>query len=143
MKLLLLLTVEFALAIPALSQTKPAAKPPAKPARPAVAPAKAPADNWQKSKECAAQAEKFIGDRDVVWENHYSPKYNKCYVKTFQQSTGFFQTHLYDAFERTDVAFWVSTIEEGGKSGPELCYIGSKRSDCSVAFDYTTEHMEN
>src|ERR1700736_2141086 len=53
---------------------------------------KATTDNWQKMKDCAAEAEKAIAERDRrslsfgghgsdEWSNHYSPKYNRCFVK--------------------------------------------------------------
>lgn len=73
-------------------------------------------DTWQKSKECASQAEKMIaewpsrtGSAPADWNNHYSPKYDKCFVKlsffTKSQDEKVFPTlfsaGLYDAFERS------------------------------------------
>lgn len=40
-------------------------------------------DTWQKSKECAAQTEKVVAGwfkHPDDWQNHYSPKYDKCFV---------------------------------------------------------------
>jgi len=49
-------------------------------------------DDWQRMKECAEQADreakrsgwiegKRDGDASIVgWQNHYSPKYERCYV---------------------------------------------------------------
>jgi hypothetical protein len=79
-------------------------------------------DNWQRSKECAAQAEKLMAewhrpseDRPgksgiaPFWENHYSPKYNRCFIKythkiEVKDRTGVFEDLLYDAFERSTLA---------------------------------------
>jgi len=43
-------------------------------------------NDWKRMKECAEQADRFIKQPDPLrnqlggWENHYSPKYNRCYV---------------------------------------------------------------
>ena len=73
-------------------------------------------DRWQRSRECAVQAEKMVaewpqrtGSAASDWNNHYSPKYDKCYVSIYlrQLSTDekvfptIFQTLLFDAFERS------------------------------------------
>ena len=62
----------------AVAQT-PAKKTPSKHTKP---------DTWKKSKECADQAEKVITDWDdtaVFWRNHYSPKYNQCFLLISRQ----------------------------------------------------------
>lgn len=77
-------------------------------------------DTWQKSKECATQAEKVIADwpqhtlgtKPDDWSNHYSPKYDRCFIwayfshvskdeKVFPTT---FVTTLWDAFERSRLA---------------------------------------
>ena len=47
-------------------------------------------DTWQRTKECAAQAEKIaagwpqrIGATPDDWHNHYSPKYDRCFVTLY------------------------------------------------------------
>jgi hypothetical protein len=81
-------------------------------------------DTWQRSKECATQAEKMIAARDLrsvsfggprvaSWTNHYSPKYSRCFVSVsyFDGATPppkgmpwLSSTILIDAFERSTVA---------------------------------------
>src|ERR1700734_3168782 len=57
-----------------------------------TSPAQPKSDTWERSKECAAQAEKAVAERNSrsvafgghgadSWSNHYSPKYNRCFVK--------------------------------------------------------------
>jgi hypothetical protein len=73
-------------------------------------------DTWERSKECAAQAEKMVagwsqraGSAPTDWNNHYSPKYNKCFVSitSVQLSTDektfptLHSTALFNAFERS------------------------------------------
>jgi hypothetical protein len=110
-----------------------------------TSPAQIKPDTWQKSKECAAQAEKLMAYRDsrrietgvggaaLDWLNHYSPKYNRCFVSA-NYSVG--TTLLLDAFERSEVAF--SDI----KASDELCSVEGKRSTCTVAADFIAEHMK-
>src|SRR6476646_3345401 len=47
-----------------------------------------PSDKWQKSKECTAQGEKTRGEYDSA-QNHYSPKYDMCFVRV-EEAGGFF-----------------------------------------------------
>lgn len=78
-------------------------------------------DTWQKSKECAGQAEKMMADwqrqtgrapTDFDWRNHYSPKYDRCFVWLYVISFSkdekvfptLFSTTLFDAFERSRLA---------------------------------------
>jgi len=80
-------------------------------------------DNWQKMKDCAAQSEKAMAERDRrsisfgghgsdEWSNHYSPKYNRCFAKAeYLVSTKDavkggpnLLTHLMDAFEQVTLA---------------------------------------
>jgi hypothetical protein len=80
------------------------------------------ADTWERSKECAAQAEKVIIDRKQYvraagvepanwdWGNHYSPKYKQCFIRLHSLSTNLPKgapmsyTMLINAFERNDIA---------------------------------------
>jgi hypothetical protein len=39
-------------------------------------------DNWQRTRECAAQAEKFAREKEAeLIQSHYSPKYGRCYAE--------------------------------------------------------------
>jgi hypothetical protein len=103
-------------------------------------------DTWERSKECTAQAEKLVAeyDRDglargfpkTVWTNHYSPKYNRCFVQIFGSDAKQGRTvALQDAFERTPVA-----DEDPGNAH---CTIDSEKVDCVRAIDFITDHMKN
>jgi hypothetical protein len=118
----------------------------------------ATADAWQKSKECASQAEKTMADFDrrsvaaggagfVDWKNHYSPKYNRCfitadYVSPAKDGGGkyvpFFSTELIDAFER-------SILANSASGGPTdgFCDIDHEPVDCAKAASFISEHMKN
>jgi hypothetical protein len=60
-------------------------------------------DDWQKKKDCAAQAEKWekeaLQSPDISYDHHYSPKYDRCYVRTTGAAPGAGGRDLYDAFE--------------------------------------------
>jgi len=115
-------------------------------------------DPWEKSSECASQAEKTMAasDRDQLaqgfpaamhWENHYSPKYDKCFVSAMYfeagkrpsgESFSFVSTMLTDAFERRSLAM---SISSGGPTG--LCNIGDATVDCAEAASFISEHMKD
>jgi hypothetical protein len=120
-----------------------------------TAPPTAKPDTWQKSKECAAQAEKVMAERerrmsakgslgDMDWENHYSPKYNKCFISaTYFNSKGgkdlpAFTNTLVDAFERSTLAQSASAGQTDG-----FCKIDDKATDCAQAEKFISEHMKN
>jgi len=80
----------------------------------AASPAKPHA--WERSKECAAQAEKMVagwsqrvGSAPTDWNNHYSPMYDKCFVsissvqisKDEKMFPTMYTTALFNAFERS------------------------------------------
>jgi len=101
-------------------------------------------DTWQKSKECAAQAEKLVAEweRDglakgfpkVIWTNHYSPKYNRCFIEAFfDPSTRV--SSLIDAFERSTLA--------SCDFANEYCTIDIEKVDCVKVYDFIKEHMKN
>jgi hypothetical protein len=112
-------------------------------------------DTWKKSKECAAQAEKVMAERDsrmvasgipgaVDWTNHYSPKYDKCFISAtyFNSKAGkdapAFGTNLIDAFER-------SILANSASAGPSdgFCKVDDKTTDCAKAAIFISEHMKN
>jgi len=83
---------------------------------PAKAAPSAKPDTWERSKECAAQAEKTVagwsqraGSPPTDWNNHYSPKYDKCFVsissvqisKDEKSFPTMYTTALFNAFERS------------------------------------------
>jgi hypothetical protein len=61
-------------------------------------------ENWERTRECAAQAEhaaKRAGwdAGKSGWENHYSVKYERCFVAVDSFADGVVNHELYDAFE--------------------------------------------
>jgi hypothetical protein len=143
-----------------------------------ISPAQPKSDTWQRSKECAAQAEKAVEERNSrsvaygghgsdSWTNHYSPKYNRCFVKveyfadqTYAVKGGpLFYTFLEDAFERTNVAEsadgpsiqLVCGLEENPKECEKkaasayesVCEIEDQKTACATVKDFITEHMKN
>ena len=83
-------------------------------------PAQAKPDTWQKSKDCAAQTEKVMKDK-TGFTNHYSPKYNRCFISELTRAPGeragkdYPETvnQLIDAFEKdhsSPVGFEISQL---------------------------------
>ena len=93
-------------------------------------------DQWHKIKECTAQVEKMRGQHNNA-QNHYSPKYDKCFVRVVEAG-GFFEksasTLLLDAFEGSIRAISAFT-------GP--CYVGGKEADCAKAEEFIADAMTN
>src|SRR5215469_12925643 len=89
-KLIQILILSAMLAMSLAAAEKPAAK-----------------DNWQRSKECAAQAQRAAAEvGGEVWQSHYSPKYERCYVQVFLERGVPIQLRwiLLDAFEMRTLA---------------------------------------
>jgi hypothetical protein len=123
------------------------------------APSTTPAsDNWQRSKECADQAEKVVpswaartGTAPATWSNHYSPKYNRCFIAIINVTElQLFSTVLLDAFERSSVAFskelkCIGPCSESlqRESRYVSCTIGDKTVGCDEAKSFISEHMKN
>ena len=122
-----------------------------------AAPMPPKSDAWQKSKECANQAEKVMADNDrratamglpgsAGWTNHYSPKYDKCFVSAeyvnkdggIGKNGPMFTTSLIDAFERS---FLATSASVGPTEG--LCQIDHKPVACAKAEDFIAERMKN
>ncbi len=143
-----------------------------------TSPAQPKSDTWERSKECAAQAEKAVEERNSrsvaygghgsdSWTNHYSPKYNRCFVeveyfadqKYAVKGGPLFYTFLEDAFEMTNVAESAGGVnyqmlcraeenpkecEKNAASAYEsACTIEDHKTDCATAKDFITEHMKN
>jgi hypothetical protein len=134
-RLLKCLIVLLATALASLGQTatKKTTQPASKP------------DTWQKSKECAAQAEKAamaMGfSNGSGWTNHYSPKYNRCFVQFSMPSdsgkTGDLRILLEDAFEKSLLA----DFDLG--AGNCVIFQSETASNCNTVKLFISEHMNN
>jgi hypothetical protein len=135
--------------VPSYNQTPPKKAPPAQ-SKP---------DTWERSKACATQAEKVIkwlvgDDAKITWQNHYSPKYDRCFLKTWRMldakkvedwTGNVSETDLYDAFERSRLANYVTAIPPSPRF-ESLCDIEDKEKsheDCRAAADFIAEHLKN
>jgi hypothetical protein len=118
-------------------------------------------DNWERSKECASQAEKLVsaaivaGDKNdspwkmAEWSNHYSPKYFRCFVHVSYTSTVAAQRQgepvarddLWDAFERSILASSAFGGSESKKSF--YCVVDRKIVPCEEADQFIQERMKN
>jgi hypothetical protein len=114
---------------------------------------------WQRGKECADQAEKVMADIKTTalkissWENHYSPKYDKCFVSYFGtdslQDVAIFTHTLIDGFERATLAYvWKRYPVTGGsiqlgKLEGAVRSIDSEDVNCEKAGQFIDEHMKN
>jgi hypothetical protein len=135
-------------------------------------------DNWIKMKECAVQAEKVLAESNVrnikfggnsadEWSNHYSPKYNRCFVSMFYlrdtkatvRGGPMSSTVLTDAFERAILATSAAgpsaqlmcRNEENTQDcerGAEIvwkaaCAVNGIETACAKAKEFIDEHMKN
>lgn len=72
------------------------------------------------------------GHHSDGWTNHYSPKYNRCYVAAAYEDVDLsgvriaFPTYLIDAFERSIVAAY----QVGGPIASRACYDAPDRQAC-------------
>jgi hypothetical protein len=106
------------------------------------------------------------GGSPASWQNHYSPKYNKCFVtasysawdKTLKGGPSLF-TYLLDAFERSQVAVSATGVsaeflcrneeqpaecERGARVLWELfCKIEDQTTDCPKSEQFIKEHMKD
>jgi hypothetical protein len=113
-------------------------------------------EDWQRMKDCAAQAEKIgPGEAEAnkgTYTNHYSRKYGRCFLKiswTTEKDGGVLTRgyRLIDAFEHTNIAVYQASLPES--ESKTVCYIDSPSGlvidivACSVARDFIVEHMRN
>jgi hypothetical protein len=125
--------------------------------KPAVEPA---ANVWERSRQCAEQTEKVIkrveAERSadvglVGWQNHYSPKYERCfvhlsYVNRKAKELGLPVTfdELDDAFENKLLAVATGVIR--AKNAEWYCSITDgvtdSNGDCAAARAYIDERMK-
>jgi hypothetical protein len=113
------------------------------------------ADNWQKMKDCAEQADKVASDYQrrkmpmgaipgSNWANHYNAKENRCYMELWYITIGnkrgsreFVEVSVHsleDAFDRKAVAQWADN---------GFCEINGEHADCEKAVQFIVEHMKN
>jgi hypothetical protein len=106
-------------------------------------------DTWQKMKDCATQAEKVgpgeAGANKGSYNNHYSPKYDRCFVRITwiirgpgEQVSGE-GIRLFDAFEHSTVAISYVTSPASKIS----CFVDDRSVDCSEARDFISDHMRH
>ena len=160
---LLLAVLVFAVAC----ETKPQGPTPeqikAREAEQAAAAAQKERDHaWQRTKECAEQTDRYTKRSGLVesgmngtvltmgWQNHYSPKYEKCFVRIGYMETSkkarpvdrVLWTDLVDAFEGRIVA----TCTDGIDARSPYCsvYVGGVPSgDCWACREFMRDRMEN
>lgn len=142
---------------------------------PKTAPAPKP-DTWERSKECAAQASALMATRDfgigpdassvAQWQNHYSAKYNACFLRIFYSAVGKDRLRgapiayvvLIDAIERWELAESARGLppveacrneanraecEEVARAMYAVCSIESKQASCVESDNFISEHMKN
>src|SRR5262249_13433567 len=119
-------------------------------------------DRWQRMKECAQQTDRMTkqagwvaGKREGIltilgWQNHYSEKYERCYVQVNYANHAAEQNRdlapvydeLFDAFEGKLLA--ICTDAKTAQS-PVFCSIqddDSPRFDCGACRRFVKDRME-
>jgi hypothetical protein len=100
------------------------------------------ADTWERSRECAEQAERTVAEMNgrataaggsafTEWSNHYSPKYARCFVRAL--GSGGTEITLIDAFERSVLAV----------SNMGTCRIDGGDADCSQVEQFIADRTKN
>ncbi len=91
-------------------------------------------------------------DQLFTWSNHYSPKYEKCFIEIrrmlriigpnpkhtdaiYTGEVSWLGTELEDAFEQSKLA-WSSSLDN-------QCLIEGDSAPCPKTRNYITEHMTN
>ena len=116
------------------------------------------ASNWQHMKECAEQVDRIVIKEHlasgsptlVARENHYSPKYNRCYVRfSYPNSEAAAKnpelpsvySELWDAFEEKLLS--VCTDERVFRGGRVFCTIQDKDNfmNCDVCRQFVKDRM--
>lgn len=133
-----------------------------------VSQAPAAVDVWERSRQCAADAERLAsrlqreaaqydrGPKVIEWNNHYNRKESRCYVvivnynSTAKGSAPLYHRELYDAVEG---------VRLGGHTGARLsddvergvwCFVADPKNpratvsaECSAAERFIAEQMTN
>jgi hypothetical protein len=122
-------------------------------------------ENWRRMKDCAEQTDRILkrmhleegqknGNDDFVGpsQNHYSPKYERCFVQVqfytsvlvlrkLQADDKKLTPHsywtVYDAFEAKELTTCTDNRVES------FCTIGGSAGDCSECREFTKDRMEN
>jgi hypothetical protein len=108
-----------------------------------------PKADWERTKACAAQAEKTAQRRKVrLVENHYSPKYERCFLLAEAEVSGGKVSigMLIDAFEGADLASIVTHLDpQENKTGEVLqtCELRSGGRPCKEVRAYIDDRMNN
>ncbi|MGD1097011.1 MAG: hypothetical protein ABSB35_34105 [Bryobacteraceae bacterium] len=117
-------------------------------------------NNWDRMMQCATRADQWTaavglvegkrqGNVEILgWENHYSPKYERCYLLVSYLNKGgkaeppgdpISYKELWDAFERKLLA--TCTGPQFGTSG--FCSIeGEKGFDCATCQQFIDDRMK-
>jgi hypothetical protein len=121
-------------------------------------------NHWLRMKECADQAERMakrerwasgvtrLGsgtvDDDFIlknWINHYSEKYDRCYIEIFWTPTPKaadlpnFYRQIYDAFEGNEV----SSCAAPGPDGSGGVWCDGFEPACTACRSFEKDHMTN
>jgi hypothetical protein len=71
---------------------------------------------------------------EISWTDHYSQKYDRCFVKTVEvYGNVSIASLLLDAFERSTLA----------ESNGAFCQIDARSTDCGKVGDFISEHMKD
>jgi hypothetical protein len=107
-----------------------------------------PKPDWERMKECAAQAEKIMARPDMRGQDliqaHYSPKYGRCFLLTSYRKDGSIDQELIDAFELRVLADDLTMFRNGDRQ--QVCTIAVPGDDdeirpCEEVRAYIQEHM--
>jgi hypothetical protein len=121
---------------------------------------------WQERKACASQKEKIMAEWEhpadgiaLFWENHYSPRYDRCFITIITELTNRAQhdsgtgcgeryqgqARFCDEIQLID-AFETSPRLANSVSYPAVlgaCRIHGEAVDCAKAANFISEHMKN
>lgn len=124
-------------------------------------------DNWERARECAAQADRLAKRESWVkggtklhfttedWSNHYSPKYQRCYVwvtyselieEKHQEKIGpgnvFVFDELWDAFEQRMLGRCTGDTRKAIQGNFCAIYDGQEtRFGCDACKQYIEDRM--
>ncbi len=114
-------------------------------------------DSWERMKECTEQVDRIAKEEGLVegegssiaiilsWQNHYSPKYERCYMQVTVLYTeknsklSYVYNEVYDAFEKKRLSM-CSDSDKGYFCGIE---DSGSPSDCNACRKFVKDRMEN
>ena len=103
-------------------------------------------DNWQRTKDCTAQAEKFARDqKGELIQDHYSPKYERCYVElAYFEPRDDARYELLDPFEHDSLAaMWLHPRPDEKKAPCRVSDGSTNSTNCIDYGNYVWEHLNN